>query len=187
MPRKAPDRYLPKVSRKRHCQKVGSFPVSVLMTFNLSGGILIPVLWSVFHDGDVLGVWQYLAIAVLLVSFVFLNWEKKPAGDDTRPPLRFYLYSTLLAVTNGAYEVLLNEQKKAVGGTEDAEMIVVTFAFSALRARMRETTSSRFPAAPPDDDAEAVFGKDRASGTACAEGDTVLTVCGAGRGDCGCA
>ncbi len=117
-------------------------PFSVLMTFNLSGGILIPVLWSVFHDGDVLGVWQYLAIAVLLVSFLFLNWEKKPAGDDTRPPLRFYLYSTLLAFMNGAYEVLLNEQKKAVGGTEDAEMIVVTFAFSALLALVILTARS---------------------------------------------
>ncbi len=109
-------------------------PFSILMTFNMSGALLGPVLWSAVHDGDMLSVWEYLAIAVLLVSCVFLNWEKKPEGEDTRPPFRFYLISILLAVDNSAYGVLLHEQKKATNSQEDAEMIVVTFAVSAVLA-----------------------------------------------------
>ncbi len=132
-------------------------PFSIVMIFNLSGGILIPMVWSIAVDGTRLSPLQYIAIAVMLVSFVFLNMEdKKDAGDamgDTfekvppKPPVKtseqkktkgistkFLLYALLLGLANGAYGTMLTVQKNLTNDAENAEMIVCTFLSSAVFA-----------------------------------------------------
>ena len=110
-------------------------PFSVTMIFNLSGGILIPMLWSVLHDGDTLSVWQIAAIFVMLVSFVFLNWEDKKErgeGEHSGVSLLFILTNAALGCVNGLYGTLMNTAEKLAGGGENGEMIMVTFAVSTL-------------------------------------------------------
>ena len=110
-------------------------PFSVTMIFNLSGGILIPMLWSVFHDGDRLSVWQVIAIFVMLVSFVLLNWEDKKESEGEKKPgvsLPFLITITALGCVNGLYGTLMNTAEKLADGKENGEMIIVTFAVSAL-------------------------------------------------------
>ena len=107
-------------------------PFSVTMIFNMSGGILIPLFWSVLHDGDRLSVWQIIAIAVMLVSFVFLNWEEKKEGEENKVSLRFLLTITALGCVNGLYGTLMNTAEKLAGGEDNAEMIMTTFAVSAV-------------------------------------------------------
>ena len=108
-------------------------PFSVTMIFNLSGGILLPMLWSVLHDGETLSVWQILAILVMLVSFVFLNWEeKKPGEKKAAVSLPFLLTITALGCVNGLYGTLMNTAEKLAGGRENKEMIITTFFVSAL-------------------------------------------------------
>lgn len=107
-------------------------PFSVTMIFNLCGGILLPLLVSVLVDGETLSVRQYLGIAVMLVSFVFLNMEDKKSGEKVSG--KFLLLCLVLALANGLYGVSLNMQKKLTASSEDAEMIVMTFFVSAVLA-----------------------------------------------------
>ena len=109
-----------------------SGPYSVTMIFNLFGGIIIPMLVSVLIDGEKLSLPQYISIAVMLVSFVFLNMEDKKSGE--RVSVIFILRCLVLALANGLYGVFLNSQKIITNASEDAEMIVVTFTVSSILA-----------------------------------------------------
>lgn len=111
-----------------------SGPFSVTMIFNLAGGILIPMFWAVFHDGAELSGAQYIAIAVMLISFVFLNLEDKKGGEESKVSLKFILYSLFLGIANGVYGTIMSTQKVIVGAGEDSEIIILTFATSALLA-----------------------------------------------------
>ena len=112
-------------------------PFSIVMIFNLSGGILIPMVWSIFVDKMQLSILQYCAIALMLVSFVFLNMEDKKK-DDSVPAksvsTKFLIYTLLLGLANGIYGTLLNTQKNLMNESENAEMIVCTFLSSAVFA-----------------------------------------------------
>lgn len=110
-------------------------PFSIVMIFNLSGGILIPMVWSIFVDKMQLSVLQYCAIALMLVSFVFLNMEDKKDGEESKGvSAKFLLYALLLGLANGIYGTLLNVQKNLMNESENAEMIVCTFLSSAVFA-----------------------------------------------------
>ncbi len=109
-------------------------PFSIVMIFNLSGGILIPMVWSIFVDKMQLSVLQYCAIALMLVSFVFLNMEDKKDGESKSVSAKFLLYVLLLGLANGIYGTLLNVQKNLMNESENAEMIVCTFLSSAVFA-----------------------------------------------------
>ena len=109
-------------------------PFSVTMMFNLSGGILIPTLWSVLHDGDRLEWYQIAAIAVMLVAFFFLNAEDKKEGESGKLTVSFILTVALLGCVNGLYGILMNAAEKKANGTENTEMIVTTFFVSAALA-----------------------------------------------------
>lgn len=119
-------------------------PFSVTMIFNLSGGILIPMLWSVLHDGETLSLWQVIAIFVMLVSFVFLNWEDKKKGEEKRGvSLPFILTVTALGCVNGLYGTLMNTAEKLADGAENKEMIITTFAVSAVLALLLLTIRAK--------------------------------------------
>lgn len=107
-----------------------SGPFSVVMIFNLSGGILIPMVWSIVVDRLPLSPLQYAAIALMLVLFVFLNREDK----KTPVSAGFLMYTLLLGLANGIYGTLLNVQKNLLNESENAEMIVCTFLSSAVFA-----------------------------------------------------
>lgn len=125
-------------------------PFSVIMIMNLSGGILIPMLWSVLYDGDKLSVFQYIAIAVMLVSFVFLNLGDKDDKEKQKGKVsaKFLVSCILLGVSNGVYGTLLSAQKKLLGGEESGEMIVITFAVSSLLALLLLAAGAKKDAIP---------------------------------------
>jgi uncharacterized membrane protein len=108
-------------------------PFSIVMIFNLSGGILIPMFQSILQDPTQLSALQYGAIALMLVSFVFLNMEDKKSGEKS-VSAKFLLYALLLGLANGIYGTLLNVQKSLMNEAESAEMIVCTFLSSAVFA-----------------------------------------------------
>ncbi len=109
-------------------------PFSIVMIFNLSGGILIPMVWSIVVDKMRLSPLQYVAIAGMLVSFVFLNMEDKKDAGETKVSAKFLLYALLLGLANGAYGTMLTVQKTLTSDAENAEMIVCTFLSSAVFA-----------------------------------------------------
>ncbi len=103
-------------------------PYSLVMIFMLSGGLLIPVLWSVIAEGNTLTVLQWVAIVLMMVSFFILNKPEK--GEKATVP--FILSCTVLGVMNGIYGILMNSQQAMTNNTENAGMIVFTFGTSAV-------------------------------------------------------
>jgi drug/metabolite transporter (DMT)-like permease len=112
----------------------GLGPFSVTMMFNLSGGILIPTLWSVLHDGERLAWHQIAAICLMLIAFFFLNPEDKKEAESGKLSAKFIFTVALLGCTNGLYGILMNAAEKNAKGSENTEMIVTTFFVSALFA-----------------------------------------------------
>ncbi len=109
-----------------------SGPYSVTMIFNLSGGILVPMVWSIAVDGMRLSLLQYAAIGLMLVAFVFLNWEEKQPESKLSP--KFLVCAVTLFLTNGFYGTLMNLQKTLTNDSENSEMIFVAFLSSSLMA-----------------------------------------------------
>lgn len=103
-------------------------PYSLVMIFMLSGGLLIPVLWSVIAEGNSLNALQWIAIVLTIASFLILNLPKK--GE--KASLSFILSCTILGVANGVYGILMNSQQAMTNNTENAGMIVFTFGTGAV-------------------------------------------------------
>lgn len=103
-------------------------PYSLVMIFMLSGGLLIPVLWSVIAEGNALSILQWIAIVLMFASFLILNKPQK--GEKATLP--FILSCTILGVANGIYGILMNTQQAMTNNTENAGMIVFTFGTGAV-------------------------------------------------------
>ena len=152
-------------------------PFSVTMIFNLSGGILIPMLWTVLHDREPLSVWQMIAIGVMLVSFVLLNLEDKKEGESGKVSLRFLLTISCLGLANGLYGILINAAEKISEGRENTEMIVTTFAVSAVLAFVLLVFEARSEAVPAfRQTARSAFSALSASVCACAAVNLLMYV-----------
>lgn len=112
-----------------------SGPYSVTMIFNLFGGILLPMFWSIVYDGEKLSILQFVSIGVMLISFIFLcSSNKKQEGTNEKISLKFLIYVLLLGLANGLYGTFMNSQKNATDSTENPEMIITVFAVSAIAA-----------------------------------------------------
>lgn len=105
-----------------------SGPYSIVMIFMLSGGPMIPVLWSVLIDSNLLNPLQWIAFVLTLISFLILNKPKK--GEKVS--VRFLVYCTILGASNGIYAIMMNSQQAMTANTENAAMIVLTFGTCAI-------------------------------------------------------
>ena len=91
----------------------GKGPYSIMMVFNLGGGIIVPALVSPMlpftsFNGGMFAV-QMVAIAIICVSIYLVsakNEEKAEEGDKKKNLKVFFLLSTLLAIVNGLYGVV---------------------------------------------------------------------------------
>lgn len=112
--------------------EIGSY--SITMISILFGGILIPLFFSVIVYQDTLNVMQLIAIAMMLVSFVFLNWDGL-FGNEKKPlSAKFLLLCALLFLCNGAYGQLISTQQIMTNDTQREEMIMITYFFMAILA-----------------------------------------------------
>ena len=121
----------------------GSGPYSVVMMFNVAGGIIIPIVASLIMGWD--GSWgtpfQIVLNSVCLISIVtavYLVSQKKENNETKQGiTLRFMLSCLGLGVCNGVYGLFLTlqQQTPAAGGEGNRdEMIIVTFLTAALLA-----------------------------------------------------
>ncbi|MBQ8689051.1 MAG: EamA family transporter [Clostridia bacterium] len=126
-----------------------SGPYSILMMFNLSGGIIIPIIAALIMGWDsswdttfqiILNTVSILAI----ISAVYMVSVKKEASADGKSTesgkksgisASFILSCLGLAVCNGVYGIFLTlqNQTEAAGGEANRdEMVITTFFFAAL-------------------------------------------------------
>lgn len=103
-------------------------PYSIVIIFMLSGGLAIPILWSVIIDGNVLNIMQWIAFVLTLISVFILNIPRK--GEQVS--VRFLVYCTLLGIANGIYGILINSQQAMSDNMENAAMIMLTFGTCAV-------------------------------------------------------
>lgn len=99
---------------------------SIMMLF---GNILLPMAFSVFFWGDRLTAVKLLGIAVMLASFVVFNAGGLGFGGVKKG---YYFWVAVLFAANGVYGILVDSQQRIAAGTQRNEMIIITFAVSAV-------------------------------------------------------
>ena len=107
--------------------QTGSY--SIMMVFNLSGGIVIPAIVSIFF-GDKLSIIQIISILLIFVSVYMLSKKK----DDVKNSAVFFVFCALLAICNGTYGALLNAQQQITSVEQKEEMVLYTFMISSIVA-----------------------------------------------------
>lgn len=111
-------------------------PYSILMTFSLSGGIIIPAIVSwVSNFKENFSFVQLFAIAIIFASVLMITKkddEDANKSEHSKHRVFFLVICTLLGLANGLYGVLLNLQQEITGVSEKEEMVAVTFIGAAV-------------------------------------------------------
>ena len=110
-------------------------PYSILMTFSLTGGIVVPAIVSwIFMGGDF--SWVQLVSILIIFGSVLMISKKEDESENREEHKKhrtfFLIVCTLLGLANGLYGVLLNVQQEITGVSEKEEMVAVTFIGAAV-------------------------------------------------------
>ena len=110
-------------------------PYSILMTFSLTGGIVVPAIVSWIFFSVPFSFVQLISILIIFASVLMIS--KKEDESENKEEFKkhrtfFIIICTLLGLANGLYGVLLNTQQELTGVAEKEEMVVVTFMGAAL-------------------------------------------------------
>ena len=103
-------------------------PYSVLMTFSVAGGILVPAVFSLAR-GVEFSVIKWIAIALTVASIYFVIRKE---GEDMKAKKGFYLACIGLGISNGTYGGLLDLQQGLTGTGEKEEMIIISYFISGM-------------------------------------------------------
>jgi uncharacterized membrane protein len=110
-------------------------PYSILMTFSLTGGIVVPAIVSWISNPAGFSFVQLAAILIIFASVLMITTKKEDGEnkDEHKKHRTFFLIiCTLLGLANGLYGVLLNLQQEITGVSEKEEMVAVTFIGAAV-------------------------------------------------------
>lgn len=117
---------------------------SVLMVFNLSGGIIIPCLVATFAFGDYLGPVKLICILTIFAAIYMVSHKPKDVADkNSRVTFSFIIICLLLGVSNGLYGMLLDLQSRTTGINEKEEMVAITFVGAALISLVHLSVSQK--------------------------------------------
>ncbi len=108
---------------------------SILMTFSITGGIMLPAFSSwIFFNG--VFTWVQIISILIIFSAVFMI-SKKDEDEENKEEYKkhrklFLIVCAFLGLANGMYGVLLDAQQQLTGPEQKEEMVVVTFLGAAL-------------------------------------------------------
>ena len=110
---------------------------SVLMVYNIAGGIIIPSLIAVAFFDDTLTWIQIVSVLAIFAAVYMISVKKDGASaeassSETKGSKLFPVFCLLLAICNGAYGSLLDAQQRLVETSEREEMIALTFISAVL-------------------------------------------------------
>ena len=110
-------------------------PYSILMTFSLTGGIVVPAIASWMFFDVPFSIVQLVSILIIFASVLMISKkedENENKEEHKKHRTFFLIICTLLGLANGLYGVLLNTQQELSGVAEKEEMVVVTFIGAAV-------------------------------------------------------
>lgn len=105
----------------------------------LFGGIIVPLLYTTIFLGDTLSWYQYLAIGLMLVSFVLMNYKEIKLKDT---PWSYYVFCVLLFICNGMYGTFLKMQSD-YNVNQKNEMIILTYGIMGVIAFIQLTVKEK--------------------------------------------
>ncbi len=110
-------------------------PYSILMTFSITGGIILPAFSSwIFFNGAF--TWVQIISILIIFSAVFMiskkDEDKENKEEYKKHQKLFLIVCAFLGIANGMYGVLLDAQQQLTGADQKEEMVVVTFLGAAL-------------------------------------------------------
>ena len=110
-------------------------PYSILMTFSLTGGIVVPAIVSWLFFEVPFSFVQLVSILIIFASVLMISKkedESENKEEHKKHRTFFLIVCTLLGLANGLYGVLLNVQQELTGVSEKEEMVAVTFVGAAV-------------------------------------------------------
>lgn len=108
-----------------------SGPYSILITFSVAGGIIIPVAFATAVFNDWLGFVRPIVI-LLIIFAVWLVFDKSDKNRKEKLSSRFIVSCFGIAIGNGIYGTLLDAQQRVMGPNEREEMVAITFLGCAI-------------------------------------------------------
>ena len=103
---------------------------SFMNVSQLFGGIIVPLLYTTIFLGDSLSWYQYVAVVLMLISFVLMNYKDMKLKNTH---WSYYAFCALLFVCNGMYGTFLKMQSD-YNVNEKNEMIILTFGIMGVIA-----------------------------------------------------
>ena len=130
----------------------GSGPYSVVMMFNVAGGIVIPVIAALIMGWD--GSWgtpfrivlNSVCITAIIAAVYLVSQKAKGAEGKQRITVPFILSCFGLGACNGIYGIFLTLQQEtpSAGGEGNRdEMVIVTFLVAAILAFITGTVQTK--------------------------------------------
>ncbi|MBR2353926.1 MAG: hypothetical protein IKA76_05435 [Clostridia bacterium] len=120
-------------------KSVQSGPYSVMMVFQISGAIIIPIFSDALIFGANITPVQIICISVVLVSVYLVS--KKDGEEKCKKG--FWVASFALGIANGVYGSLLNIQQGITGPEEKEEMLAVIFGVAVIISATRLAIGQR--------------------------------------------
>jgi len=110
-----------------NASRTGPYTLQNLMAY--SGSVLMSLAFSTLYWGEKLSVYQLLGVVVMILSFVLINLQNTTFVVHKKS---YYLWISLLFLSNGTYCIFLDTQQKVMQQTQRNEMIIITFLGSAV-------------------------------------------------------
>ena len=101
------------------------------MLSQLSGGILVPMVYNMLFYGERLTALQLTGIALMMACFVVMNLQGL-SFKGQKPSRTYFILCVVLFFVNGFYGQIMNIQQIVCEGAERAEMVICTYAFTAI-------------------------------------------------------
>ncbi len=114
---------------------------SILVVFNIGGGIVIPAIINPIFFGESFMITQLIAIAIIFVAVYLVSHKKDETtkGDTQKKNNKLHIIvCSLLALANGAYAIVLKAQEYLNANSENPDstqsqlLLIYTFAGAAI-------------------------------------------------------
>ena len=103
-------------------------PYSVLISFSLSGAIILPTIANSLFFDERLGYIRPFIIVLIVISSRMISQK----SDEQKITFGFLLCCIALGISNGIYGTLLNAQQECTSPEESSEMVALTFFGAAV-------------------------------------------------------